>query len=74
MLKNNNDYQLGTQRQEGTDEKDIILKSRDQELVFERGNDDDEPTSDKFTSNKQKTIEEINNDFSGAKEGDVNML
>ena len=74
MLKNNNDYQLGPSGQ-GTDDKDIILKSRDQEIVFERGNEADDADGDRGNRPQQKrTIEEINNEFSGAKEGDVNMI
>ena len=41
MLKNTNDYQMGPSGK-GGDDKDIILKSRDQELVFEKGNDADD--------------------------------
>ena len=39
MLKNNQDYQLAPTGK--GDDKDIILKSRDQELVFEKGDQDD---------------------------------
>ena len=39
MLKNNQDYNLAPTG--AGDDKDIILKSRDQELVFEKGDTDD---------------------------------
>ena len=73
MLKDNTtEYHVGGATKGAGDDKDIMLKSRDQEIAF--GDVDEAEDHGDKGGNKFKTIDDVNAEFNTAKEHDVKMM